>query len=534
MTQVLTPKMCSDTYLSPEVCYASGAGVYTSSSSTTAIGEFAQVNLSDSLAPPRGGLDVLPGPVDAVLDQMRIGPAMATPNTLESLIVPNISLILHDKVGVQYPDGSIHALQVGTLGLGYLGNITQVFPADDARDGTPANATQIPSYLQTLKLTSSNSFGLHVGLVEPKIPGSLLFGGYDSNRIYGEISSQWGPVADVDEDTTIDLIDIGMSVVEGLSPWNVSSVGGLLAAGNSSLGATLGVRMQPEAPYLNLPKSTCDAISAWLPVTYRPDLGLYTWNTKDPQYSRIVSSPSVLSFVFRKDLIDVHNLTINVPFALLNLTLQAPLTKDPTPYFPCNAQSRGVYSLGRSFLQAAFLGANWNAMDNIGVWWLAQAPGPNIPKEDNRRTIRDQDITIYASNNEWKDTWKGFWTPLTPSVVGNEPTESSPSSSSVDEHSPPDYVETGLSTGQAVGIAVGSALFGVLALSLCAYFIRRRWRRTHNDANPIPQTDPTGIGELSGLASPSYKPVNGGYGPVEMNHDPINPVYELMAEPHRD
>jgi hypothetical protein len=165
----------------------------------------------------------------------------------------------------------------------------------------------------------------------------------------------------------IDLLDIIINVVDGASPWNFTSRQGLLSAGNSSIGAALSVEINPLAPYLNLPMSTCDAIASQLPVAYRAKYGLYFWNTNDPQYWKIVSSASVLSFVFRRSESNDQNVTINIPFTLLNLTIEAPLTSIPTPYFPCNAQSYRKYSLGRTFLQAAFLGVNWNANNNAGV-----------------------------------------------------------------------------------------------------------------------------------------------------------------------
>lgn len=36
-----------------------------------------------------------------------------------------------------------------------------------------------------------------------------------------------------------------------------------------------------------------------------------------------------------------------------------------------------VYTLGRAFLQAAFIGVNWQPQSPPGNWFLAQAPGPN-------------------------------------------------------------------------------------------------------------------------------------------------------------
>lgn len=102
-------------------------------------------------------------------------------------------------------------------------------------------------------------------------------------------------------------------------------------------------------------------------MTYNAGLGTYTWNTGDREYTQIISSQSVMSFVSRKDQTNSQNITTNVPFVLLNLALEAPLGKSTVPYFPCNAQSQGKYFLGRAFLQAAFVEANWNT-NNQATW----------------------------------------------------------------------------------------------------------------------------------------------------------------------
>jgi hypothetical protein len=248
----------------------------------------------------------------------------------------------------------------------------------------------------------SNSWGLHTGSVKPNVSPSLYFGSFDQNRVLGSVSTQLGnPFA-----STIDLLDIEISVVEGSSPWDFTSLDGLLASGNSSIGVALPVDINPLAPYLYLPTSTCNAIAAQLPVTYQSKYGMYFWNTQDPQYQRIVSSPSALSFVFRLTESNSQNFTISVPFMLLNLTLEAPLTLNPTQYFPCQV-GPGPYQLGRSFLQAAFTGANWNANNNSSAWWLAQAPGPNIPSQPKPVPIGDLDSSIQASTNDWATSWAG-------------------------------------------------------------------------------------------------------------------------------
>jgi hypothetical protein len=302
----------------------------------------------------------------------------------------------------------------------------------------------------------------------------------------------------------IDLVDIGIQVVDGASPWNVSEVSGLLNAHNASIGQSLPVDILPVAPYLDLPQSTCDAIAAWLPVTYQAKYGLYFWNVNDPQYSKIVSSPSVLSFTFAKDQSNTKNLTINVPFALLNLTLDTPLISTPTQYFPCNAQSRGYYSLGRAFLQAAFLGTNWETPSGSGTWWLAQAPGPNIVAQPNIQSIQPSDTTLRPSQNDWKTSWQGSWTPLaspaSPSAAASSTSTASPAAAS-----------SGLSVGARAGIGVGVAAAAIIAFVAGVYFFRHRQSQRHaSTAAASP-----GAVFSENKSTPKYEVA--GYYPVEMD-----------------
>ncbi len=166
----------------------------------------------------------------------------------------------------------------------------------------------------------------------------------------------------------------------------------------------------PEASYLDLPKSSCDAIAVWLPVTCDAGLGLYTWNTENPRYMQVASSPTVDSFVFRTD--DITEQSTNMSFMLLNLTRESPLATSHVPYSFCNAQADGRYSLGRAFLQAMFAGANWNFNNIQRVWWLAQVPGPNFGTGITVLPIADHDGSIFPYSNDWADTRKGVLVPL--------------------------------------------------------------------------------------------------------------------------
>jgi hypothetical protein len=99
------------------------------------------------------------------------------------------------------------------------------------------------------------------------------------------------------EDMLINLVDIGVGIASGGSPFPFESMNGLLRNNQNETRSIL-VRPNPTVPYLYLPGNTCAALAAYLPVTFLPNLGLYSWNTDSPSYQKIVDSPTYLQFVF--------------------------------------------------------------------------------------------------------------------------------------------------------------------------------------------------------------------------------------------
>lgn len=363
----------------------------------------------------------------------------------------------------------------------------------------------------------------------------------------GNITTQQGPIAGIEgQDNgaagTIDLVDVQLSVVAGASPWNSTTIPGFLAAGNSSMGNILPVTMLPEAPYLNLPQSTCDAIAAWLPLTYNPSLGLYTWNINDPLYRKIITSPSVLSFILRRDQLNTANLTINVPFLLLNLTLQPPLTNIPVAYFPCNAQAHDRYSLGRAFLQAAFIGANWNANNAQGVWWLAQAPGPAVEFQTSVKELQDQDTAIAASSSSWLASWQDSWTLLEEEskVVNATSTAASapgPTDSDTSSHAPAAKSDstTGMGLSTAVRGAIGAAIIvSVLAVMCLGIYLFRKKRKPVENVEYMPnggivnrwtKAELSASHQISEMEYNQYH--SGGHIPAELNEGQVKRTFEM-------
>ena len=383
--------------------------------------------------------------------------------------VANLSIIRYSNVSIIYPDGSKYPPQVGQMSLG-APNVNQTFSEDD---GSPAiNASLIPSFLNETKATPSSSFGLHIGSAALNLPLSLWFGGYDAKRISGQVSS-YSYSNNPSNQFNLDLFDIGIGVDNGGSPFQYPNKTGLLASGNSSISNSIPVDMNLATPYLNLPNSTCAAITKDLPVTYNAKYGLYFWNVQDPQYTRIITSPTFLSFTFD------NNFVIKVPFKLLNLTLDAPLISTPTQYFPCQppqAPNATIFSLGRAFLQAAFVGVDWASN---GQWFLAQAPGPGVGTVPQQLPITSPSIP--PTPDDWASTWKSLWTPLpitTSSPASSEAPAAGTSSSSTHR----------LSGGADAGIAIGAVAAVLIGLAIGFFLYRRRRFKTPSLSALLPGT----------------------------------------------
>ncbi|KAH6894658.1 aspartic peptidase domain-containing protein [Thelonectria olida] len=359
---------------------------------------------------------------------------------------------------IKYPGGRTSPFFAGCLSLGGNRATNQSF----TQANTPAtNASLPPGWMWENEWTSSNSFGMHIGSVQPAMSGSLWFGGYDQNRIIGDILSLSGGPRD-----GITLWDIGIDVIGSKSPFDFESNDDLLATGNSCIGSGLDVSIDGCSPYMTLPRSTCANIAANLPVRFDEDLGLYLWNTTSDKYNEIITSATALTFSFISSS-NTDPVKIRVPFMHLNLTLSAPLLDIPTPYFPCHVNGKGEYVLGRVFLQDAFIGANWHPDAN--TWWLAQAPGRSIQATSN------------IGGNDWKASWSGVWDDE------SEPSNT-PTSDSTNKETNKEGEESGMSTGAKAGIAIG-AVGALLAVVLGAFFWFRRRNQTR--ASQTVQTTPS-------------------------------------------
>ncbi|KAI1121199.1 aspartic peptidase domain-containing protein [Nemania abortiva] len=370
----------------------------------------------------------------------------------------NYSIAVFNEPIFTLPDERGYINNVGILGLGS--------PAvNSPNDGNPIDGK--PTLLEQLKQSgeiTSRSFGMHMGSAQHSQPGSLVLGGYEQNRALGDIG-----IFDVDDGGSphIFLLDVTLDTQVGDSPFNESKIGSIYQGTDNSymanitkfLGGTKGsalVDLSSAVPYIYLPPGTCETASQYLPVIWDEDIELYIWNQTDPQYDRIVSSSAYLGFIFADR--DASNITIKVPFQLLNLTLLPPIVHLPTPYFPCKplaGESPNRWTLGRAFLQAAFYGVNFETQTTF----IGQGPGPNMDISVVR-VMRPKDTGIISNPiASFEESWSAYWTVL--------PKSPNKSQGSKDD----------LSRAGTEGIIVGSIFGGLILVFGAAITIWNRRRQ---------------------------------------------------------
>ncbi|KAE9574311.1 hypothetical protein CGCF415_v004620 [Colletotrichum fructicola] len=354
-----------------------------------------------------------------------------------------------------YAGAASEPSKVGFLGLGPQKYRTQPHQA-------------APGLLEQLKAEGKidrAAWSLHIGSAALKLPGSLVLGGYEQNRVLGNVGTFSMEVGF----PQVFLRDVFMGVETG-------EASGFPARSNGSFwvdpgdtngtnyndilrGATgsAAVMPNPVSPYIYLQPGICEGIAENLGLRFHNDTGLYLWeSTRIGSVGDFINSPAYLGFVLSDK--TATNYTIKVPFKLLNLTLEPPLVEFPVNYFPCkstDSRASNAGQLGRAFLQAAFMAVDYEK----GVMYIAQAPGPSIEQSVVQRF--DDSVVKSNSATTFQTTWSRSW--AVRSTVIEDAVE-----------------DKGVTKSGIAGIAVGAVAAVVAALWIC----RRRRKRKQGPLAP--------------------------------------------------
>ena len=378
----------------------------------------------------------------------------------ESITLPpqvflgSISQVTSNNTNIVYPGGASY-VPLSTISLNPTG---LALPTKENGSMVWSN---LISGLETANKISSLSWTMHMGSFAQNINGSLVIGGYDQSHLIEHPGNFTGNM--------MQLTSVTLGTSSGASPWTSNQQGQNFLGNGSGNTNSINTSFEPSLSYLFLPSSVCTALAGVLPISFNSDFNLYTWNVDDQLFKDIVTSPSYLNFTFSDQL--KHTVSIRVAFALLNLTLEAPLVSKPTQYFPCypSSTSSDIYILGRAFLQAALIGQNTNS----GRFWLAQAPGPITSSSGlsiKELSASDTQLDLPPAPPSWEQTWSDILKPLASSPATNTLSDGNISTAS-----------SSLSGGAIAGTIIGVLALAAIACATAYFLLRARKRRSQEN-----------------------------------------------------
>ncbi|KAK4503998.1 hypothetical protein PRZ48_004913 [Zasmidium cellare] len=337
----------------------------------------------------------------------------------------------------------------------------------------------ISSLLENLRNTSvisSTSWAYTAGAVyrQPPVFGSLTLGGYDASRTgNSSISLPFG--ADQSRDLLVGLQSITYDTF-GSAP--------LLAQ-------SIDIFVDSMVSQMWLPLDVCQQFEQAFGLTWNNATELYVLN--DTTHAQLQAQNPTFTFTIGAAASGPQGNTTNItfPYSAFDLNISAPYVNGSLPYFPLKrAQNSSQYTLGRVFLQEAYLVADYDRRN----FSIGQALFPSNSTQDLKAILPPG------------------------AAVNNQSGGSS------------------LSGGAIAGIVVGVVVAVVLIIGILVYLRRRR----------IQQRKATRTAELNGVTttpadkeSPSRedsepeepKPVNPPLGAQELGGSLGGT--ELSAESHR-
>jgi hypothetical protein len=294
--------------------------------------------------------------------------------------------------------------------------------------------TSHPSLLTSLKNSSqipSLSWGYTAGMFNnnPSIFGSLTIGGYDSSRfVQNDVAFTMG--ADISRDLLVAIQSVTST-----------------ASTSPLLSSPIFALIDSLVPHIWLPLDACQAFEKAFNLTWDDTSSLYLVDG-DLHQQLLQANPTVTFKIGPATSGD--SVSIDMPYGSFDLNASAPLLTNSSRYFPLRrAQNASTYTLGRAFLQNAYVIANY---ENY-TFSVSQA--------------------LYPSTS-------------VPQNIVSIPGKAGPNSGS-----------TGLSTGAIAGIAVGGALVAICAIIAIWWFCFKKKEKSdsYHAVQPV-ESDPWGKVEL--------------------------------------
>ncbi|KAM3425356.1 peptidase aspartic [Cercospora zeina] len=301
----------------------------------------------------------------------------------------------------------------------------------------PTNFTSFdngsPSYMALLKEQKhipSLSFGYTAG-ARYRFAGvlaSLTLGGYDTSR-FVDNQVVFTFAADNERDLLVAINSITTSADIDSSP-----------VATELLPNPVYAYIDSTVPDIWLPVEACRAFEVEFGISYDNTTNLYTVN--ETLHDALLERNASVTFTLAQNFQSSPTVRITLPYASFDLTAKPPYKglANNTRYFPLQrAQNDTQYTLGRTFLQEAYLAVDWeSAKFNVSQVLWSQSPQQHL-------------------------------VPIIPSIKSDRTPSGGDDGSS-----------SSVSTGAIAGVSVGAVAAFVLLGVLLLFWLRRR-RRTAAD-----------------------------------------------------
>ncbi|KAJ1323550.1 saccharopepsin [Microdochium nivale] len=310
---------------------------------------------------------------------------------------------------------------LGILGLnGQPPNLTTL-----GNSSAPALLTRLKDNNKIPSLSWSYTAGARYRLKQ--VYGQLIFSGYDASR-FDPNAASFSMAGDVTRDLVVVL-------------QSVSYTGGSASSTQLLPGGPIDIYIDSTDPHIWLPETACAAFEEAFGLALDEPSGLYLVN--DSHHEVLLDSGAQVTFRISDVKEGGEAVAVRLPYAAFDLEAENPLVGGglgKSRYFPLRRAANATqYTLGRTFLQEAYLSADYERkVFNVSACTWREGAEEDI-------------ITI-------------------PSREGNMGADGSGGNN--------DNNKPGLSTGQIAGIAVGSVVAGLLILASIAFCVlrqRRRW-----------------------------------------------------------
>ncbi|MCJ1285323.1 hypothetical protein MMC26_004663 [Xylographa opegraphella] len=372
-----------------------------------------------------------------------------------------VGLGLTSEIGPSVDGQVIAGIETADFDFGILG--LNVQPTNFTNFNNP-----IPSFFQTLlnkdlipSLTWSYTAGNQYSL--KKVLGSLIFGGYDSSRFTSNsLTFPFAP--DSSRDIVVGVQSISSSETNGKTSELLTS--GILAFIDSTV------------PYIYLPIDVCERFENALGLTWDPNTELYLISSS--LHSSLVARGLNFTFTLGNTVAGGNTVQIVLPYAAFDLTATPPLTNGTYSYFPLKRGNDTQYTLGRTFLQEAYLTVDYQRGNfSVSQCVFVDGAGPDV------QVIHPIGYVAFSNGTNASNGTSGAdGSPLSPSSSSSFP------------------------TGAIAGTAVAVIVLAVMALLLVLAYRQRKWPFHNRKVAGATELDSNTVGfEADGTMIPGKYPM---------------------------